>query len=69
MLLYTVQLVADCSPLLPPPVPGELAFLVRLIGAAVRGGVVPGNRGHRLQVDAPTQTLAETPAILIKGCH
>ena len=50
-------------------VPGELAFLVRLIGAAVRGGVVPGNRGHRLQVDAPTQTLAETPAILIKGCR
>ena len=31
-------------------VPGELAFLVRLIGAAVRGGVVPGSRGHRLQI-------------------
>ena len=49
MVLYTVQLVADCSPLL-PPVPRELAFLVRLIGAAVRGGVVPGSRGHRLQI-------------------
>ena len=43
-------------------VPGELAFLVRLIGAAVRGGVVPGSRGHRLHKSPLQEYRNTTPA-------